>query len=108
VRLVSCTKNPFGFDGLVRFPQVADRQDRKCDAFRIPQRYPLTSGKPFGEFLRYVERDRHRPQSPGGEPHAVHHSFVIGAIEKPTERREPAAHQQLQIADLAPGQRPLG
>ena len=42
----------------------------------------------------------HGPERAVGEPHLLDHAVVVGPPEETLERREPAVHQELDVADL--------
>jgi hypothetical protein len=53
-----------------------------------------------------VERDRYRPQGSISEPHRGAHRLVVSSSKEAGKRREPAIHQQLEIALLPGGEVP--
>ena len=87
----------------VRPPHVLDRQCGDHDALLVAQGEARAWGELAGEVLRDVQRDRDRPQRAAlvREPHLRADPLVVGARHETGERREPAAQQQLEVADLA-------
>ncbi len=92
----------------VRAPFVSDRHGAQDHTFLIAQGDVLAFRYGIGEFLTDIQRDRHRPERPIGQPHGANDAVVIFAPQKPLQRVEPAIHQQLQITNLARAQIPGG
>ena len=95
-------ENGFGFRRAVGLPDVFDVQDGEHDAFGIAQGDFAAAGlELLREFFGDVERDRHRPENAAGQPHVAADAFVVGLVHEAGERREAAAQQQFEVADLA-------
>jgi hypothetical protein len=90
----------------VSLPDVLDRQGSERDAFRIAQREDVSTADFRSGVVGHVEGDRHRPQSAVGEPHPRAHRVVVASRHEAVERRARARGQQLEIAELPPGQIP--
>ena len=104
VRIARGLEYRFGLRFLVRLPDFFNVQNGEHHALSIAQRNRAASRlQRLGEVFGYVQRDRHRPQHTICQAHVVAHAFVIGARHESAQRREAAAHQQLQIANLPRG-----
>jgi hypothetical protein len=101
-----------GPEHLLRFglpvwsPGVVDVQDGQRKAFRVPEHELGAGTESTSNGIRNVEGDRDRPQSAVGQAHAGADRLVVGPAEEAPQRREAAAQQQLDIAELPSRQVP--
>jgi hypothetical protein len=105
---VISTKDLCGLFGLVGRPAVGHRHGAKDHPLHVAQRDVLTDLDAVGEGLAYIKRDGHREKRAIVQPQRIDHARVIGLCHEALERVEPAIHQQLKVADLAPAEIPTG
>ena len=85
----------------VGLPDVFHAEHGEHHALGVAQSDLAAAGRQFlGEIFRDIQRDRHGPKRAVGQPHVLTHAFIVGAVHEPTQRGEPAAHQQFQVAKL--------
>ena len=106
VLVVGAAEHLFGLDVAIRPVDVLHGQYSDAAALAILQHDALAGAQALGEALGHIEVDRHRPDQAGGQAHVVHHALVVGLVEVAHQWREAAGEQQLQVAQLALGQRP--
>ena len=80
---------------LIRRENTGDFHRRNEHAFCITQRDLISFGQRFGENLRHVERDRHRPNDTVRQTHGRQHTRVVVGTEEPLQRRKRAVEQKL-------------
>jgi len=94
----------FAFRLAIGLPDVLDMEDGDHDAFGIAQGDLAAAGlKCFGESLRDVEGDGHRPKHAAGERHVAADALVVGLVHEAGKRREAAIEEQFEVADLTRG-----
>ena len=88
----------------IRLPDVLDVEDSHHDALLVAQRELRSRRQRGRQRFRHVERDRHRPQGPVSQAHLRTDLVVVATAKETGERREPAAGEQLEVAELARSQ----
>ena len=104
--LVESPVDEFRLLAPVVLPDVVHREHHQRQPLQVAQNQLRPRFQPVGSFRSDVKRDRNRPQRPGRQAHRLADAVERGPVHEPVERRESAAHQQLQIADLARRQGP--
>ncbi len=95
----------FGFPVLVGLPDFVDAHDRGHETLAVAQGQILAGLELVGRARRQVQDNGNGPGQPVGQPHALHDRIVDLPRHEPIEGREPAVHEQFEIADLTLGQR---
>ena len=85
---------------LVRLPHSGDVEDRESEALLIAQRDHGTRPQFPCELPPDVEHHRNGPELAVGKPHRLQDVRVGLPIHEAVKGREPAVHQQLQVAEL--------
>src|SRR5262249_16382667 len=89
----------FGFK--MRLPDIFDIQHRQHYALEITQRDLAASRlEPLRKSVRHVEGDGNRPEHAVPQSHFMTHTFILFPVHAAAQRREPATHKKLQVADL--------
>jgi hypothetical protein len=104
--LVRGTEHLLCFGLPVWSPGVVDMEDGQRNAFRIPEHELGAGTESTSDGVRDVEGDRDRPQGAVGQAHAGADRLVVSPAEEAPQRREAAAQQQLEVAELPSRQVP--
>lgn len=95
-----------GLLGEVGLPDVLDPERGQGDALEVAQEQQVALGELPRHLLGHIEGDRDGPQRTVGEPRARAHALVVLAAQEPSQRREAAVEQELEVAHLARRQGP--